>query len=52
MVDRDYLLNSKQMAEFVARGLLTFDRIVPNDINKAVIAEIDRRTATSGLMSP
>ena len=41
MADRDHLLNSKQMAEFVARGVLTFDQIVPNDINKAVIAKID-----------
>ena len=41
MVDKRYLLGSKQMAEFVARGVLQFDEIVPEEINQAVIAEID-----------
>ena len=41
MVDKQYLLNSHQMAEFVARGVLQFDEIVPDELNKAVLAEID-----------
>ena len=35
------LLNSRQMAEFVARGFLRFDGLVPDPINRAVMAEID-----------
>ena len=42
MVDRQHLLNSHQMAEFVARGFLRFDELVPQDINQAVMDEIDR----------
>ena len=41
MVDKHHLLTSKQVAEFVARGLLRFDEIVPEEINQAVIAEIN-----------
>ena len=41
MVDKEYLLSSKQMAEFVARGLLRFDEIVPDELNRDVIAQID-----------
>ena len=41
MVDKKYLLNSEQMATFVAKGFLRFDEIVPDAINKAVMAEID-----------
>ena len=33
MDDKQYLLSSKQMAEFVARGFLRFDELVPEDIN-------------------
>lgn len=35
------LLNSRQMAQFVARGFLRFDGLVPDSINRAVMAEID-----------
>jgi hypothetical protein len=42
MVDKQYLLNSKQMASFVARGFLRFDELVPQAINDAVMAEIDK----------
>ncbi|HRW03647.1 MAG TPA: phytanoyl-CoA dioxygenase family protein [Caldilineaceae bacterium] len=42
MVDKQYLLNSKQMATFVARGFLRFDELIPQEINEAVMAEIDR----------
>ena len=41
MVEKQYLLDSMQMAEFVARGVLQFDEIVPDEINRAFIAEID-----------
>lgn len=40
-LDKQYLLNSKQMASFVARGFLRFDELVPPAINDAVMAEID-----------
>ena len=41
MIDKAYLLNSKQMAEFVARGFLRFDELVPNEINDRVMRDID-----------
>ena len=41
MVDKKYLLTSEQMATFVAKGFLRFDEIVPDETNKAVMAEID-----------
>lgn len=44
MVDKQYLLNSKQVASFVARGFLRFDELVPQAINDAVMAEIDAGT--------
>ena len=44
MVYKQYLLNSKQMASFVARGFLRFDELVPQAINDAVMAEIDAGT--------
>ena len=40
-LDKQYLLNSYQMAEFVARGFLRFDELVPDTINQAVMREID-----------
>ena len=44
MIDKKHLLNSRQMAEFVARGFLRFDELVPDDINQAVMQDIDRST--------
>ena len=41
MIDKQYLLDSKQMAEFVARGFLRFDELVPDDINQEVMAAFD-----------
>jgi hypothetical protein len=41
MLDKKYLLNSEQMALFVAKGFLRFDELVPDEINAAVMAEID-----------
>jgi phytanoyl-CoA dioxygenase PhyH len=34
-------MNSQQMAEFVARGFLRFDRLVPPDLNERAMREID-----------
>jgi ribosomal protein S27AE len=44
MADKQYLLNTRQMAEFVARGFLRFDELVPAEVNEAVMAEIDAGT--------
>jgi hypothetical protein len=41
MVDRAYLLNSKQMASFVADGYLRFDALVPDEINQAAMRELE-----------
>lgn len=43
-MDKKHLLSSKQMASFVARGFLRFDEVVPEKVNKAVMAEIDAGT--------
>jgi len=47
MLDRKYLLNSKQMAEFVARGFLRFDELIPEEMNQAIMREIDAGTVKS-----
>lgn len=41
MTIKQHLLDSRQMAEFVARGFLRFDELVPNAINQRVMREID-----------
>ena len=41
MVDKQHLLNSKQMAQFVADGLLRFDELVPDELNRAACAEME-----------
>ena len=41
MLDKQNLLDSRQMAEFVARGFLRFDQLVPDAINERVMREID-----------
>jgi ribosomal protein S27AE len=41
MVEKKDLLTTNQMAEFVARGFLRFDELVPDEINQAVMREID-----------
>ena len=43
MIDKQYLLSSKQMAEFVARGFLRFDELAPDEINREVMRGIDRQ---------
>jgi hypothetical protein len=41
MGDRAWLLNSKQMAHFVADGYLRFDELVPQALNEAACREMD-----------
>ncbi len=41
MVEKHYLLDSKQMASFVARGFLRFDGLVSEEINQRVMAEME-----------
>lgn len=41
MVDKQHLLNSKQMAQFVADGLLRFDELVPDELNRTACAEME-----------
>jgi hypothetical protein len=36
-----YLLTTRQMATFVAQGFLRFDELIPDEINRAVMAEFD-----------
>ena len=41
MAEREHLLGSKQMALFVARGYLRLEGVVPDEINRAFMAEAD-----------
>lgn len=47
MVGKEYLLNSKQMAFFVAKGYLRFDELIPDEINNAIMKDIDAGTVRS-----
>ena len=51
-VDKKYLLTTRQMAMFVAQGFLRFDEIIPNEINKAVMAEFDAGVPTHSAGTP
>ena len=44
MADRKDLLDSSQVALFVARGFLRFDALVPDEINRPFIAEAEAGT--------
>ena len=46
----DHRLTTRQMAEFVANGVIRFDAIVPADINERAIEEMRRLNAER--MSP
>lgn len=48
MVEKRHLLTSVQMANFVADGFLRFDELVPDEINKAVMHELDNRLINFG----
>ncbi len=55
MIDKQHLLDSKQMASFVARGFLRFDELVPDKINQAALEEIKNKavpTAPAGTPLP
>lgn len=41
MLDRANLLTSKQMASFVTDGFLRFDSLIPDELNKAAMRELD-----------
>jgi hypothetical protein len=41
MVSQEHLLNSKQMASFVARGFLRFDEIIPASLNERIMIEME-----------
>lgn len=40
-MDKKYLLTSVQMANFVADGLLRFDELIPDEVNREAMREID-----------
>ena len=40
MVDRKYLLTTKQMASFAANGYLRFDELVPQELNEVAVKEL------------
>ncbi|MEO8394515.1 MAG: phytanoyl-CoA dioxygenase family protein, partial [Chloroflexota bacterium] len=44
MVGKENLLTSIQMAQFVARGFLRFDELIPKEINEAIMRDIDAGT--------
>ena len=44
MVGKEYLLSSSQMAQFVARGFLRFDELIPKELNEAIMRDIDGGT--------
>jgi hypothetical protein len=41
-LEKRYLLNTRQMATFVAKGFLRFDELVPADLNERIMREIDQ----------
>ena len=41
MTDRSHLLTTLQMAEFVARGFLRFDGVVPAELNERFMTEVE-----------
>lgn len=43
MADNEHRLTSVQMANFVADGLLCFDELVPEEINREAMRELDER---------
>src|SRR4051794_923344 len=48
MVDKQYLLTSLQMAAFAADGLLRFDELIPDEINREAVRELDERLVKFG----
>jgi hypothetical protein len=52
VIDRKYLLTSRQMATFVAKGYLRFDELIPADINEAAMREIDQDVKSAAAGTP
>ena len=48
MIDKKYLLNSKQMANFVTDGYLRFDELVSTELNQAAHQEMQDRKVETG----
>ncbi len=44
-LDKSNLLTTEEMAQFVARGFVEFEAVVPEEINLAAIAEFQRTGA-------
>lgn len=47
-MDKQYLLTSVQMANFVADGMLRFDELVPKEINVEAMRELDEKLINFG----
>ncbi len=48
MIDKKYLLTTEQMASFVADGYLRFDKLIPDELNKAAHAEMETGVSVRG----
>ena len=48
MIDKKFLLNTEQMANFVADGYLRFDELIPRELNEAAHAEVEAGVITRG----
>ena len=48
MIDKKYLLNTEQMANFVADGYLRFDELIPRELNEAAHAEMEEGIIVRG----
>ena len=46
MTDAEHLLDSKQMALFVAKGMLHFDELIPDELNRALTKLWSRRKSS------
>ena len=47
-VDKKYLLTTTQMANFASDGLLRFDELVPDEINREAVRELDEKLINFG----
>ena len=48
MIDKKYLLNTEQMANFVTDGYLRFDELIPRELNEAAHAEMEEGIIVRG----
>lgn len=49
---RDGLLSTDQVAEFVSRGFLRFDGLIPDEINRVALAEMSGQEELDGAVLP